>query len=307
MAEVVDGVDRAFGEARVDDRERIVRARIGGSLELRENNDASPTVPVSLRVPLPALERRSNIFLQFESTADASEDLEQARTSFDEGKSFSATILTRRTPRLETGARLELYWKDGPQTGLRPFLRLERDLDPIRLFFEQQLYYRTDDRGGAKGIFGVDRIFGDSSFVRFTTSVDGNHGTSGTSFEHVLGYRRRLPFPNGALAAEIGTSYNTYHGDPESHDPGSENDPDEAYTRLHLIGRVIRPWVEFELIPAVHFPWHHGDKMEFGVTFILRAVFERNLPGPAEPGEPGGQPEPAASPETTAPAEPAGP
>jgi len=301
MGDVVDRVDRAFGEPRVEDRERIVRAKIGGSLELRQNNDASPTIPVSLRVPLPALERRSNIFLQFESTADASEDIEQARTSFDEGKSFSATILTRRSPRLETGARLELYWEDGPQTGLRPFLRLERRLDPIRLFYEQQFYYRTDVRAGAKGIFGVDRIFGERSFARFATSVEGNRGTPGASLEHSLGYRRPMPFVEAAFAAEVGVTYNTYDGDPETEDPGSENDPDEGYARLRAIGRVLRPWVEYEIVPAVHFPWHGGDKAEFGVTFTLRAVLERNLPGPSEPA---GTAEPAKPAEA---ADPAGP
>jgi hypothetical protein len=283
IAGVVDRVDRAFGEPRIEDRDRIVRAKIGGSLEVRQNNADSWTIPISLRLPLPALERRSNIFLQFESTADASGDFEEVKSSFDEGKAVSATILTRRSPRLETGARLELFWDDGPQTGVRPFLRVEQRLDPIRLSYEQQVYYLTDVQTGARGIFEADRLLEEQSFVRFTTSMDGNHGTPGVSLEHSLGYLRPLPFVKAAFAAEVGVKYNTFDGDPETHDSGSENDPDEGYARLRATGRVLRPWIEYEVIPVVHFPWHHEDKVEPGITFILRAVFQRNLPGPPEP------------------------
>jgi hypothetical protein len=72
LADVVDGMDRAFGEPRVEDRERIARLKLGARATVRENQKPGYAVPLQLRVPLPALERRANIFLQFDSVANES-------------------------------------------------------------------------------------------------------------------------------------------------------------------------------------------------------------------------------------------
>jgi hypothetical protein len=284
LADVVDGMDRAFGEPRVEDRERIARLKVGPRLTLRENDKPDYAVPLSLRVPLPALERRANIFLQFDSVADASAGLDEAATSLDRNKTLSATVLSRVMERVHSGVRLDLTWDEGPQTGFRPFLRWEWRPGRLRLAYEQQVYYLTDRGFGGRSHVEVDRIFGDRrSFLRLRTILEGNQHTPGTDFEHALIYRRPFEPWDIALSAEIGVRRNPYDGDPESETPGPEDDPDQSFAQLRVIGTLLRPWIEWEIVPALFRPWRHRDDFEYGVTFTVRVVAEHALKGPESP------------------------
>jgi hypothetical protein len=283
LADVVDGMDRAFGEPRVEDRERIARLKLGVQTALRENQSPAYSVPVSLRVPLPALERRANIYLQLDSVADTSSGINEAASSLDRNKTLSATLLTRVRERVENGVRLDLTWHDGPQTGFRPFLRWEWRPGRLRLAVEQQVYYLTDKGFGAKTQLELDRLLGTASFVRWRSIVEGNEETPGTDFQHVLIFRRPyLPW-DVALSAEVGVSSNSFNGDPQTRAPGAENDPDQGFAQLRVIGTVFRPWIEYEITPALFRPWRHRDDFEYGVTFTLRIVAEHALRGPQEP------------------------
>lgn len=283
FGEAVDRVDRVFGEPRVEDRERIARLKVGAQVERRENHDDSYTVPLSLRLPLPALERRANIFLRLDSIADASGDFHQAGRSLDDNKSLTATILARYGGRIDTGARLELYWNEGLQTGVRPFVRWEAAEEPRRLFLEQQLFYLTDEHFGLRSIVQFDRVLDARSFARFFTTLEVSQETPGVDVEHAVIYRRSVFSDAAVFSAELGAAYNLYSGDPETRERGAAADPDEAYGRLRVIGRVFRPWIEYEFSPATHFPWRHRDKTEYGVTFALRLIFESGLPGATGP------------------------
>ncbi len=289
LAEVVDRVDRVFGEPRAEDRERTVKGSVGARAEFRENAGPAYAVPISLRIPLPALERRANIVLRFDSVADATHGIEQAGESLDSNKTFSATLIRRRTGELETGARVELYWRDGPQTGLRPFVRWEWQPAPIRFYLEQQIYYLTDLHLGAKTSVQADYVFEDASFLRLQTSVDGNKETPSVQVEHALIYRRSLAPSGAVISLETGAAYNPFDGDPGTRARGDENDPDELYGKVRFIATVFRPWIEYEISPALHHPWHHEDNLEYSVMFTLRLVARRALPGPdagveAQPG-----------------------
>ncbi|HWR97850.1 MAG TPA: hypothetical protein VN317_05450, partial [Candidatus Methanoperedens sp.] len=84
IAEVVDAADKAFGEPRVEDRERIVRAKVGIKSTLREREPAAWSVPHNLRLPLPALERQVNFFLDLTADTDT-ENFSHPRAAASEG------------------------------------------------------------------------------------------------------------------------------------------------------------------------------------------------------------------------------
>jgi hypothetical protein len=281
LADVIDVADRAFGEPRVEDREQIVQAKIGLSVEDRENEGAKLTVPITLRVPLPALERRANIYLRLDTVADpGAKAAADAAAPTDQSRTVTATVLSRFTKSLEGGVRLDVIWDDGPQTGLAPFVRWEWRSDPNRVYFEQQVYWRTNQGAGLKTILQYDRVLSPADYLRFRSSMESNHHDPGRAYEHAVLYRRLVPERDLVLSAELGVKYSTYDGDPETKTPGAAEDPDEGYLQLRTTGKVWRPWIEYELTPAAHLPWRHSDKMEFGVTFTLRMVYESFLHGP---------------------------
>lgn len=283
LADVVDGMDRAFGEARVEDRERIARLKVGPRVVLRENATPAYTVPLSLRVPLPALERRANIFLQFDSVTDATEHLDEALSTRDRNRTLSATVLSRIVDRVDTGVRLDLTWSDGPQTGVRPLLRWEWRPGRLRLALEQQVYYLTHQGFGARSQIELDRIRSDVSFVRLRTVFEDNQELPGTDAQYVVIYRRPYVPWDVALSAEVGVSANSFDGDPQTGTRGAESDPDQAFAQLRIIGTIFRPWIEYEITPALFRPWRHRDDFEYGITFTVRIIAEHALKGPDSP------------------------
>ena len=83
-------------------------------------------------------------------------------------------LLDKIGEQIETGAHVELYWQNGPQTGLRPFVRWEGGEDPLRVHLEQQVYYLTDRHFGVRSIAELDRSLGESSFLRLLATVEAN-------------------------------------------------------------------------------------------------------------------------------------
>ena len=64
IRDVVDATDRAFGEPRVEDGERLVRLRLGPSVELRENVGTTWSLP-SMSNPLAELVHRYMVMYGF--------------------------------------------------------------------------------------------------------------------------------------------------------------------------------------------------------------------------------------------------
>jgi len=283
IADFIDDVDGAFGESRVEDRERIVQLKVGARVTLRKNNAPEYAVPIAIRLPLPALERRANIFLRLDSVADASAGGGDAVSSLDRNKAFTATLLTKILDEVDTGMHLNLFWKGGAQTGVTPFLRWEWLPDHYRFYVEQQVYYLTDRKFGAQNIFELDRIFDKVSFLRLRNILDVNQVYPGMDVEHDLIYRRPFPLRGAAISAEIGATYNSFDGDPETQVRGAANDPDEAFARLRLTGTIFRPWIEYEITPGIYCPWRHQDNFEYGIMFTLRLAWAHALRGPGDP------------------------
>jgi hypothetical protein len=71
VADLADATDRAFGETRLEDRQEIVRATVGVEASWCREGGTDRSVPSSFRRPMPALERKANLFLALTSRTDS--------------------------------------------------------------------------------------------------------------------------------------------------------------------------------------------------------------------------------------------
>lgn len=275
LVDMVDGVDRAFGEPRVEDREKIVQLKAGGQAGVRTNHSPSVSVPLSLRMPLPALERYANISLRLDSVADATEGTSEAAASLDRNASLSATLLSHVVDRVDTGVRVNARWRHGGlQWGVQPFLRWDWRLETLRFSLEQRLLLQTDTLLGAKSIVEIDRVFGQVGLLRLRNIVEDNQEVPGETVEHDLIYRQTLPSLKAALSVEVGAVYNAFDGNPETRARGGAHDTDQGFARARFTGTVFRPWLEYEITPGLYYLWRHAQEMEYGISVMLRMVFE---------------------------------
>lgn len=276
FVDVVDAADKAFGESRVEDRQQIVRAKLGLKAKVKENEDIDWSIPVNLRVPLPAIERRLNIFIDVIADADTG-NLSDIRAATDErDASVSATALRRITDTIDFGAALGVH--GGPDIGPELFGRYARKWLPWALFGEQRGYWRTDDGWGGRTVLNLDYLLpANRSFIRFGNKAEYYEELHSADLKTGLIYRLLLP-RNRALSVEAGIDYNPYDGNPR-HDAFTtmEDDDDQAYVRVRAIGRAWRKWIELELLPGYYYRWENKDTSVWGIDVRLSVLYESLL------------------------------
>jgi hypothetical protein len=278
FANVVDATDKVFGEARVEDREQLVRAKVGVKAEVREHQDTDWSVPANFRIPLPALERKANIFIDVTGSPDSSNLSDPSAAVDEKDGSISATALKKLSDTFDLGATLGVH--GGPDIGPELFLRYEKRWDPWMLFGEQRGYWRTDNGWGGRTILNLDyRLPDQQSFIRFANKADYYEELHDADLKSGLLYRRSLP-GEISLSAETGVEYNSYKGDPEEdNDTNPEDDDDNAYARVRLIGKFLRPWVEWEVMPGYYYFWEHEDQWGWGIDLRVSLIYESFLGG----------------------------
>jgi hypothetical protein len=282
FASVVDATDKAFGEERVEDRERIVRAKVGLRVEVKENEDTKYKVPANFRIPLPALERKANIFIDLTGDPDSGNVTSGTGVTNDEGSSLSATLLKRLTDTVDLGASLS--WKSGANIGPEVFARYDKNWDPWRFFAEQRGFWRTDDGWGGRTKFHFDYVLpDDASYIRWANEANYYEDLYDVGFKSGLAYRRKF-FWDIAMSVEAGVDWNPYDGDPKKshYDDPEDIDPDKDhyYGRVRLIGRGWKPWVEWEILPGYYYRYEQEDPGRWGIDVRLSFLYESYLRGP---------------------------
>jgi hypothetical protein len=58
-----------------------------------------------------------------------------------------------------------------------------------------------------------------------------------------------------------------------------EDDDDQAYLRLRMIGKVWRNWIEWELMPGYYYRWENEDTSVWGIDARLSIMYESFLSG----------------------------
>jgi hypothetical protein len=275
--DVVDATDKAFGESRVEDREQIARAKVGVKAKVKENEDTDWSVPANFRVPLPAMERRFNIFLDLTADADTGNLSDVNAATSESDASISATVLRKLSDTFDFGATLGVH--GGPDIGPELFVRYEQKWLPWALFGEQRGYWRTDNGWGGRTILNLDyRLADNTSFIRWGNKAEYYEELHNADLKTGLIYRRLLG--DLALSAETGVDYNKYDGDPEEDEfTTMEDDDDQAYIRLRAISRVWRDWIEVELLPGYYYRWEHEDTGVWGIDVRVSILYESYLSG----------------------------
>ena len=273
FASVIDAADKAFGEARVEDRQEIVRAKIGVKAEYIHGEGTDWNIPSNFRIPLPALERRANIFIDVTSSQDPNDV-----SSINTDSSASLAMLKKVTENIDVLFSFDVYggWDVGPKVKFR----FEHNWNPWNLFAEQQVFWRTDDGWGGRTTANFDySLRNGAAFFRFTNKADYFEALHDVNYSSALMYRRKF-FYDTALSVEFGAQYNPYNGDPEADNVTDPNeDGDNNYVLLRVVGKVWRPWLEYEIKPNYNYFWNHDDKWAWGIDFRISAIYESYLSG----------------------------
>ncbi len=269
IADMVDRTDRFLGEPRVEDRERKVELALGTGLTLHEEGGEDLHLNTSARIPLPALERKANVFLELGGKTKSLDD-ERGGEFSDTERSYeaSASILARYLQPFSFGVGAGVLWDNGPEGFIRPFLRYESRRDPWRSFVEQQVYFKTNDLFGEKTSGHVDYILTSSSFLRFSSSAEVYQELTGVDLGHTA-MHRRLFTTNSALSLELQARYNT-----------ADLDAGETHFVIRWQGRVWRDWLEYEIRPRATFPWEDLGDVKYSLLFRLTVLFEDYLRPP---------------------------
>jgi hypothetical protein len=263
IADAVDRVDGILGDPRVEDRQRKVRAVIGGQCSLAEGKRPAIQATFGGRFPFPALERRAHLFLDVGGDVQTTPDLAAGQVG-QRTSNYQALLqyLSISTWPVAYGVKLQTFWKAGPQTSIRPFLRWEGRLDSIRLYASQEVFYRSDRAFGETTGFAVDYLLSENTHLRLQNGAQAETaGPPDVRLQHAVVLARALG-EYGALSEEIGVRYGT----------GADT-AGAYYAQLRWVDRVWRPWLEYVVSPGATLAWgtHHP---EFGANVGLRVIFE---------------------------------
>ncbi|MHB8835305.1 MAG: hypothetical protein ACYC9Y_06320 [Candidatus Methylomirabilia bacterium] len=272
-------IDRVFGEQYVEDRDRKIQVRLGLETTFNDNGESTDTRGrIGLRVPLPALKRRFNVFVDL--GGDVNELGDVSSPNFSESEkivSIAAGVLRRFGDNLEAGLKLKLFRQSGAFFSLYPFLRFEHEYPEMRYFFEQQVIWESDNTWSTLTDFDVDRRFRSGLLLRLRNRIDYSLEEPGASIAHGLIVRRSVLEKNG-ISLELWLEYNTAKDDPET-----IADDTIVYAQLRLRGRIWRNWLQYELRPIYTFPIATDRKSFFGFFVSLTVIWDSFLGGDEVP------------------------
>jgi len=275
FGEFFEKVDRIFGEEYVQDRDRKIQVRAGAKTTFNADGDSTDTaLTFALRVPLPALQRRANLF--FEIGEDISELGSASNPSFDQARrrlTVAASLLARRRAEWETGLKLNLFWDAGSFASIYPFVRFERLRAPLRYFVEQRLIYESENLWSSRTDFEIDRTVGSGMFLRHRTRADHVFGEPGVHLAHGAILRQTV-FSKSGLSYELWLEYDT-----ATDDPATFSDDTIAYAQLRWRGRVWRNWLEYEVNPAYTVVIDSERKPFYSVFVSLTVLWDSYLGG----------------------------
>lgn len=279
LCDFVHRIDRIFGEAYVEDRERKVSLRVGAGGTLNEDGVGTDlSLSVAGRIPLPALERRINLFLDIggsleDSGASPGAVLEDPERSL----SLGTTLLGRRRGDIEPGLKLKGVWNDGPDLEVIPLLRLERQHGAARTFFEQRVLWNPGDSWGLQSSLDHDVRISPAVVLRISNRLRHRFGDTGAALAHGLAMRRQFS-PRAGLSLEAWLEHST-----ALEDPSDIDDDTIAYALLRWRSRFFRDWLEYEVRPEFSLPLVEGRNPFVSLFLSLTVVWDDYLGGAAGP------------------------
>lgn len=269
IADIVDRVDRTIGDPRVEDRQVKIKLTTGGQVTLQEGGGVQPKLIVGARLPLPSLERRSNLFLDVggAATPSATELASPVVENVEKTGSAGLEYLSLTTWPVSFGVHLGMNYEAGPQGTIRPFVRWEKDLGPHRYYLTQEVFYKTKSGFGTRSYAHTDYVLGQEvGYFRFLSEAVWRLEGEGVNVTHGLLFRQPVG-ASAVLSYESGMLYND-----------ARIDRGRYFLQMRYITKVWRPWIELELNPAAVYFWD-GSSQDYSFTVKLNIIFEEFLRG----------------------------
>lgn len=263
---MVDNIDRNIGEPRVEDRQVKVKLVTGVEALYREGGILKLKADVSGRLPLPSLERKAHLFFDLGGDVKSrTEVTSPIPENLKEGYEARLQYLSMKRWPVTYGLKFGVNWKGGPQTTIRPFIRREWRWDPYRIYLEESVYYKTDERYGEKTYGHLDYIFGNTGYLRLLTEATLKSNVNGLNMGHALLFRQALG-SNAVISYELGMSYNTLTAR-----------KGKNYAQIRWITKIWRPWLELEIRPKAIYYWKKKHRDEYNILLGINVIFEEFL------------------------------
>lgn len=258
-------IDSFFDDGRATTEENSTRASLALSLGYSRSNDFEIKPRFDLRLRLPRLSSRLNLFISAaedkefiadsdpissrpaHSDADNREMAAGLRYFLSESRNYNISF--------DSGASWDYLF-----AGLR--YRHLQEFSQWRGRFTNQLRYYTDD--GVKNVtsYDIERELGDKLLFRATTSVNLYENEDG--IPHAQHFRvYQVLSPLRALSYEIGLYADT--------EPSYKMTDSQLVVRLRQ--RFFRDWLMFEVSPRLTFPEDENRQANPGVVVKLEATF----------------------------------
>jgi hypothetical protein len=260
---VVDRIDRALGDPRLDDVDRKVRLDTGLETVLREDDRWDVNARLNARIPLPAMERRFNLFLDLGAEELSSAGLlDTSLTPEDSNLRAQLQLHVPFWQKFGTGVSLRGRWEGGLQANLSPFIRYEDESGPWRWYVREEVSHDTRDHFQERTSGNLDYVLGEFGFLRLATDLTVKEGRKALFLHHAL-ILRHLAGASTVMSYEVGTNHHVWSGE-------EIEEPREVYALVRWTGRVWRPWLELQLEPEAV---RDQDTGEVACSLACRVTF----------------------------------
>lgn len=264
LLETAEWIDSFFDDGRSIAEENTTRATLKLSLGYSKNNDFEIKPRFDLRLKLPQLSHRANIFI--EAAEDEDFDIESdpisSRPAHTESENSRLTAgikyFLKESKKYNISVDSGMSW-NYLFAGLR--LRAIHDLGEWQGRFTNRLRYYTDDGWENRATYDLEYQINKSLLFRTTTSAFLFEDDPGIPHSQYFRLYQVLSAYQ-ALSYESGVYFDTK--------------PSYAMTDTQLIvkyrQRFFRDWLILEISPRVSFPEDHDREPNPGIVFKLEAA-----------------------------------
>ncbi|MGA7277312.1 MAG: hypothetical protein WBW79_05175 [Desulfocapsaceae bacterium] len=253
-------IDSFFDDPRYIAEENRTRLKVKLGLGYSKYYDLETNAAIDLRVNLPRLEKRANIFLRLNDDSDFDADsspisnTEGGRKNDQErasaGIQYFLVMGEKYNISTEVGVSLDYLYG-----GLRYRHLHSLFNDNWSGRFTNRLRYYTDDGWEDKASYDIERFFGERFFYRNTFTVVFSEAEEGVPFSAITRLYQVLDI-DSALSYEVGGYFNT-EPEPEVTD---------VQLKVRYRQRFYRDWLVLEVAPQVTFPKEYDHAFNPGIV-----------------------------------------
>lgn len=265
LGSTADWIDSFFSDPRYTQEENRTMARLKLGLAYTENDDFESVSSIELRLRLPFLEKKANIFLRanddsdFEAdsnpVSDSPGDQQNDKNDFSAGLQYFLASGEKYNVSTELGVSTGYVYGGLRYRNLHTFIS-----DEWEGRFTNRLRYYTDDGFENKASYDIETGFSERYFFRTTVTGVVAERYDGMPFSAIARLYQVRDIDK-AILYDFGTYY--------------ETDPELTLTdvqfRFRYRQRFYRDWLVLELAPQITFPEDHDYDPNPGLVIKFEA------------------------------------